>query len=149
MSVPVEADFALIKIGDGATPTEIFSTLCGMRQVGINRTVSTSDRLVRDCAKPNKVASRKVRVAGRQIDLTGSGLTNKSDIAVFDAALGKAKNYKVELYIDDGTDTGALMGTFAAAFVMTAANLSLQEGGDASSEITLASHGDWTWTAAA
>lgn len=147
MSVPVEADFALIKIGDGATPTEVFTTVCGMRQVGINRTVATSDRFVRDCAKPNKIASRKVRTTGKQLDLTGSGLINKTDIAAFDAALGKVKNYKVELYVDDGTDTGTLMGTFAAAFVMTAANLSLQEGGDASSEVTLASHGDWTWTA--
>lgn len=148
MSVPVEADFALIKIGDGAA-TEVFTTICGMRQVGINRTVSSSDRFVRDCAKPNKPAVRKVRVTGKQMDVTGSGLINKTDIAAFDAALGKSKNFKIELYQDDGTDTGLLMGTYAAAFVMTAANKSLQEGGDASSEITLASNGDWTWTAAA
>lgn len=149
MSVPTESDFALIKIGDGATPTEVFANLCGMQSVGINRTVSTTDRQVRDCAKPNKPASRKVRVTGKQLDVTGSGLTNKADIAAFDAALGKVKNYKIELYQDDGTDTGLLTGTFAAAFVMTAANLTLTEGGDAAAEVTLASHGDWTWTAAA
>jgi hypothetical protein len=149
MSVPVEADFALIKIGDGATPTEVFTALCGMRNVTVNRTVSSSDRFVRDCAKPNKIATRKVRVTGKQLDLTGSGLTNKADIAAFDSAIGKVKNFKVELYSDDGTDTGLLQGTFACAFVMTAANLTLTEGGDAASEVTLANHGDWTWTAAA
>lgn len=147
MSLPVEADFALIKIGDGATPTEVFATLCGMRNVSINRTVSSSDRLVRDCTTPGKTPTRRVRVTGKQLDLTGSGLTNKADVAAFDAALGKVKNYKVELYQDDGTNTGVLQGTFAAAFVMTAANLSLTEGGDAASEVTLANHGDWTWTA--
>jgi hypothetical protein len=147
MAVPVEADFALIKMGDGATPTEVFSNLCGMRNVTTNRTVASSDRFVRDCAKPNKIASRKVRTTGKQLDVTGSGLINKTDIAAFDAALGKVKNYKIELYVDDGTDSGALMGTFAAPFVMTAANLTTTEGGDAASEVTLANHGDWTWTA--
>jgi hypothetical protein len=149
MAVPVEADFALIKMGDGATPTEVFANLCGIRDATINRTVSTTDRFVRDCAKPNKPASRKVRVTGKQIDVTGSGLVNKADIASFDTALGKVKNYKIELYQDDGTDTGTLMGTFAAPFVMTAANLTTTEGGDAAAEVTLANHGDWTWTAAA
>lgn len=148
MSVPVEADFALIKIGDGATPTEVFATLCGMKDVNINRTASTSDRFVRDCAKPGKTPTRKVRITGKQLDVTGSGLINKDDIAAFDAALGVVGNYKIELYQDDGTDTGDLMGTYAAAFAMTAANQSISEGGDASAEVTLASHGDWTWTAA-
>ena len=61
-------------------------------------------------------------------------------------ALGLVKNYKVELYQDDGTDTGDLMGTFAGAFMMSAANMSIPRNGAASAEVTLANHGDWTWT---
>ena len=56
------------------------------------------------------------------------------------------KNYKVELYADDGTDAGDLLGTIAGAYKMGAANLNLQRDGDSTSEITLASQGAWTWT---
>lgn len=146
MSLPVEADFALIKIGDGGGP-EVFTIACGIKDVSINRVANTSDRYVRDCAKPGEVPNRKVRTTGKQLDVTGTGYIDKAHVATFDAALGDAKNYKVELYQADGTDAGVLMGTIAAAFVMTAANMSISQDSDSSAEITLASHGAWTWTA--
>lgn len=148
MSVPTEADFALVKIGDGATPTEVFTVLCGLQDTNINRVANTSDRFVRDCAKPGEIPNRKVKTTGKQLDVTGSGLIDKAQIDVFEDALGAAKNYKIELYADDGTDAGDLLGTFAGAFVMTAANMSVPRDGSASAEVTLASHGAWTWTAA-
>ena len=149
MSLPVEADFALIKIGDGATPTEAFTVLCGIRDVNVNRVANTADRFVRDCAKPGEVPVRKIRTTGKQLDVTGSGLIDKAHIEKFEDALGVATNYKIELYIADGTDAGELMGTFAGAFVMTAANISAPQGADSSAEVSLANHGAWTWTAEA
>lgn len=149
MSYPTEADFALIKMGDGATPTEVFTIICGVKDVSVNSTANTNDRFVRDCAKPGAVPKRKVRVTGTQQDVSGSGLIDKTQIAKFMAALGNNKNYKVELYIADGTDTGTLMGTFAGSYMMTAANLQANTDSDSSAEITLASNGDFTWTAAA
>lgn len=148
MSVPNEADFAIIKIGDGATPTEAFAIACGIQDVNINRAVGTQDRYVRDCTKPGEIPDRKVKATGKSLDITGSGLIDKAHIDTFDDALGVVKNYKVECYKDDGTDTGTLLGTFAAAFMMTAANMTVPREGTASAEITLANHGAWTWTAA-
>lgn len=148
MSLPTEADFALIKIGDGESP-EVFTAACGIQDVTINRVANTSDRFVRDCTKPGEVPNRKVKTTGKQLDITGGGLTDKAHVDIFDDALGKVKNYKVELYADDGTDAGDLIGTVAGAFVMTAANMNIPREADASAEITLASHGAWTWTAAA
>jgi hypothetical protein len=148
MSFPVEADFALIKVGDGATPTEAFVIACGIQDVNVNSVANTQDRFTRDCAKPGSIPTRKVKMTGKQLDITGSGLIDKTQITTFQAALGVAKNYKIELYQDNGTDTGTLMGTFAASFMMTAHNMSVPREGTSSAEITLANNGDWTWTAA-
>ncbi|PXW75982.1 phage tail tube protein [Blastomonas natatoria] len=148
MSVPNESDFALIKVGNGASP-EVFAAICGIENVSINRVANTTDRNRRDCAKPGAPGVRRSKTTSKQMDITGTGGVDKADIDAFDDALGVVKNYKVELYKYDGTDTGALMGTFAGAFNLTSANMSLDANGDSSGEITLASDGAWTWTAAA
>lgn len=147
MSVPNEADFGIIKIGDGGG-SETFAIACGIQDVNINETANTSDRFVRDCTKPGEIPNRKVKTTGKQLDVTGSGLIDKAQIAIFRAALGLSKNYKVELYKDDGTDSGTLLGTYAGAFVMSASNMSIPREGNGSAEVTLASNGAWTWTAA-
>lgn len=147
MSEPTEVDFALIKMGDGQS-TEVFTVLCGLRDVTINRGVQSTDRYTYDCAKPNAPGLRKQRVTGKQLDVSGSGLTNADQIEDFETALGKLKNYRVELYADDGTDTGDLIGTYAYASHMTAANMNLTREGQASADVTLPSHGGWTYTPA-
>ena len=148
MSLPTEADFAIIKIGDGATPTEVFAIACGIQDVTINQAVGTQDRFSRDCAKPGEIPNRKVKATGKSLDVTGSGLIDKAQIAIYNSALGVAKNYKIEVYADDGTDTGTLLGTIAGSFMMTASNMSIPREGTASAEVTLANNGAWTWTAA-
>lgn len=148
MSFPTEFDWMLVKMGDGASP-EVFTLICGLQDATVNATANTSDRFARDCAKPGSIPKRKVKVNGMQLDVTGSGLSNATEVPRMLAALGKHKNYTIEGYADDNTDAGDLLGTFAGTFVMTASNLSAPREGDASGEITLASHGDWTFTAAA
>lgn len=146
MSFPVEPDFALLKVGDGAT-TEVFTIACGLQDVNINQVANSQDRFTRDCAKPGSTPVRKTKATGLQLDITGSGLIDKDQITVYNGALGKTKNYKIELYQKDGTDAGILLGTFAGNFMMTATNQSVPTDGSASAEITLANNGAWTWTA--
>jgi hypothetical protein len=148
MSEPTEIDFAIVKMGDGGG-TEAFTTICGLSNVVINRGAQSSDRYVRDCAKPGAVPVRKQRITGKSIEVTGSGLTNADEIERMEDALGTLKNYHVELYKDDGTDAGDLLGTYAFASHMTTANMNLTREGDAQADITLPSHGTWTYTPAA
>lgn len=147
MSLPTEFDFALVKMGDGATP-EVFTAICGLQDGTVNRTVNTQDRFVRDCAKPGEIPERKVKATGRQSDITGTGLTNAAEVSRVEAALGKVKNYKIEVYADDGTDTGDLLGTWSGAFMLTAANNTIPREGTSAFEMTLVSHGAMTWAAA-
>lgn len=147
MSEPTEIDFAIVKMGDGGG-TEVFTTICGITNVVINRSAAASDRYVRDCAKPGAIPTRKQRVTGKSMEVTGSGLTNAVEIPRMEAALGVLKNYHVELYADDGTDAGDLLGTYLFASHLTTANMNLTREGDAQADITLPSHGAWTYTPA-
>lgn len=147
MSVPNEFAFGRLKMGDGDSP-EAFPVLCGIQDIAINKVANTQDRFVRDCDTPNLPGNRKVKSTGKQMDVTGTGLTNKTNVPLFEAALGVVKNYLIECYSDDGTPTGNLEGTYAGAFMLTADNSTLSQEGDSSAEITLASNGAWTWTPA-
>jgi hypothetical protein len=144
MSVPVEFDFAQVRIGDGASP-EVFTVICDLTSVTINETAETQTRRKRDCAKPNKPAARYSRVLGTAWDVTGSGLIDKSQVATLRAALGKHVNYEIPVYADDGTDGGELLGTYSGQAVMTARNISTDREGDSSGEITLEGEGELTW----
>lgn len=148
MSLPVEPDFALIKFGDGATPTEVFTIACGIQDITVNIAVNTNDRFVRDCAKPGEVPYRKVKASGKQMDVTATGLIDKAQLTAYHAAAGVVGNYKIEYYQDDGTDAGDLLGTYAVAAMLTSINQGVPRENTASVELNLASHGAWTWTAA-
>lgn len=146
MSVPQEADFALVKRGNGASP-EVFAVLCGIQDVSITRTANTSDRFVRDCAKPGQVPFRKVKTSGKQMDISAAGLIDVPSLETFEDALGVSENYKIELYADDGTDAGSLLGTISGPFVPTTANTNVPRESAGASEFNLASDGEWTWEA--
>jgi len=146
MSYPNEADFIIVKVGDGATP-EVFTTICGIENATINQTVNTSDRFRRDCAKPGQVPTRKVKVTGKQWDATGSGVVNVDEFPTFDAALGISKNYQIDFGKRDGTDAGEIIGTYAGPAVMTAANINMGDS-EGTNEITLAGEDAIVWTAA-
>lgn len=142
MALPVEADFAVVKIGDGAVP-EVFTLLCGLDNVEINRTANTSDRFRRDCNLPGSVPFRRSRSTGKQIDITASGAVNIPDMPTYLAALGKTGNYRIELgqYVI-GNDAGNVIYQISGPFNLTSANSSV--GDEGSSQITLASDGAWT-----
>jgi len=146
MSYPNEADFIIVKVGNGAEP-EVFTTICGIENATINQTVNTSDRFRRDCAKPGSVPTRKVKVTGRQWDATGSGVVNTDEFGTFNGALGIRKNYQFDFGKRDGTDAGEIIGTYEGPAVMTAANINMGDS-EGTNEITLAGEDEIVWTAA-
>lgn len=147
MSLPTEFDFAILKIGDGESP-EVFTISCGKQDVSMNFVANSSDRFVPDCAKPGEIPFRKAKATGRQADVTATGLTDVSTFGTELALVGTKQNIKVELYADDNTDTGELLGTVSMNALITALNIGASRDGDSSAEIVLASNGAWTWLAA-
>lgn len=145
MSLPTEIDWFLIKMGDGADP-EGFTLICGIQDASISEGVNFDSRYVRDCTKPGEVPVRKVKVSGKQLDISGSGLTNVGEITRLNTALGKIKNYEIEGYADDGTDAGELLVTYAGAFLLSANNINGPRDGTGSADISLNNHGVYTKT---
>lgn len=148
MSVPTEADFMIIKSGNGASPTEVFTAICGVENVSINKTVNASDRFRRDCAKPGIPGVRKNVIGGKSMTITGSGAANIANIEAFEDLLGIPNNYEIDLMQADGSDSGVLLGTYSGPFVMMSDNISADPNGNSSGEITLNSDGVWTYEAA-
>lgn len=148
MSVPVEYDFALIKYSDmEAVPT--FTTLCGVVDISVNQVAETQSRRVRDCAKPNKPGTQKIKIIGTSWNATATGLTNAAiEVAVRADLFAKKVNYRIEYYADDGTDGGDLLGTDAGLAIMNANNKSLPTEADSSQEFTFEGEGDLVYTAA-
>lgn len=146
MSLPTEFDFAVIKFSDGAE-TPVFTISCGKQDFQANFVSNSTDRFVRDCAKPGEVPFRKTKATGKQLDITASGLTDATAFGTELALLGQLVDVKLEYYADDGTDAGSLIGTVDCNMRVNALNVGTPRDGDASSETVLASHGAWTWTA--
>jgi predicted secreted protein len=148
MTLPTEVAFAVIKYGDGADP-EVFAAVCGITNVSINETADTTQRRVRDCATPNKPGTSKSKLNGTSWTISGSGLTNVDQRAVMKSTLfSKFVNYEIELYADDGSDAGALLGTEAGQAVLTTNNMSMDQDGESSLELNLEGQGALVYTAA-
>lgn len=148
MSFPTEADFALIKIQTGTGP-DVFTQFCGIESVSINRSANMTERYRRDCAKPGRPGQRKLRATGNSWQISGSGVQNIAMEATYAGALGVLKNYTVELYRDDDTDAGELLGTYAGTAMMTTQNQTSDQNAEGSTlEITLEGQDDLEWTAA-
>jgi hypothetical protein len=147
MSLPTEFDFALLKIGDGESP-EVFTISCGKNDFTANFVANSTDRFVRDCTTPGEVPKRKPKVTGTQLDITATGLTDVTTFGTEDALVGTKNNVKLEYYTDDGSDSGDLLGTLACNMLVSSLNIGTPRDNESSAEITLASNGAWTWTAA-
>ena len=147
MSVPTEFDFALLKIGDGASP-EVFTISCGKEDITTNFAANSTDRFRRDCTKPGEVPFRVPKVTGKQASVAASGLTDATTFGTEIDLLGTKPNIKVEYYTDDGTDAGVLLGTLAMNALVTAMSIGAPRNSDSTASINLESNGEWTWTAA-
>ncbi|WP_313437288.1 phage tail tube protein [Novosphingobium sp.] len=148
MSEPNSADFALIKIQTAAGPPAVLALLCGIEGVTINRTAQTNETYRRDCAKPNRPGGRKLRVTGSSWSISGTGSDNIDLETEMTDAFGVRKTYAIELYRDDGTDGGDLIGTYGGTALMTTRNQSYSQDSAGTAEITLEGEGALTWTAA-
>lgn len=150
MSFPTEADFAAIKIKTAEGPPAVYLLLCGIESISINRSANMSERYRRDCAKPGRPGQRKLRATGNSWQISGSGVQNIELEATYAGALGVLKDYQVELYRDNDTDAGELLGTYAGTAMLTTQNQTSDQNAEGSSqEITLEGQDDLVWTPAA
>lgn len=70
-------DFYLL-VGDGATPTEVFTFACIFNSIDSNKTADTEDAMILDCDDPTLLPARTTTVKMINWDIEGSGLLDPS-----------------------------------------------------------------------
>lgn len=148
MSLPNSADLALVKVQTAPGPPAVFTLLCGIDSASIARAVQQSETYRRDCAKPNRPGQRKLRVTGTSWSITASGADNVDIEDVYSDCFGVRKVYHFELYKDDDTDAGELLGTYAGTAIMTTRNQGYTQDASGTTEVTLEGEGLLVWTEA-
>lgn len=142
----VKGTYVDIAIGNGADP-EVFSILCGITTRQLTERANTRDRFTRDCADPEDVPIRSIIATGKQWDITGSGLFNRSQRAVLDTCVGHIKNYR---FIVSEPETDEISdGYYAGAAMMTDKVIGGADADDVTLSTTIASDGVWVWVDAA
>lgn len=137
-SIPFQ-DFA-VYIGDGQSPTEGFTKVCGLRTRGFSRTSETSQSGLLDCADESLPMATATNVVSKNSELTGSGVAEADDFLLLDDAYesGASTNFRI-----GSPDPSKFywQGAFLVT-TLTATADKTSEGGRVTFDLTLTSDGD-------
>lgn len=138
----------LVQIGDGATPTEVFSHDCLINtERGIQFQSETNRQVIPDCAVPDGIAWSVVNKDSLSATITGSGMLHTASVPDwaewFDGDSGK--NVRVLL---NGVTAANGGGHWAGSFKLTGWEVTGARNEKATVSVTLESDGPVTWVAA-
>ncbi len=135
----------ILKIGDGATPTEAFTLICGIMAKTVTLSSSVVENKIPDCdeSKPMTIF--------RNIDDNTMEVTASGTLDVTPASFGKLRAWKassgsknIQLIIDKPSDEGG--GMWEGSFVMPTLKFDVKHADITSFDLTLQSNGVVTWT---
>ncbi len=149
MAKPKTASWSrlLVQLGDGATPTEVFTAPCALITKGLSFSAETSDSNVPDCDNPDLPSWVERNVRALSAEITGAGrlaLSAQSPWRTWFMG-GEAKNVRIKLDVPLA-DGG---GHYAGKFRLTRLNFTGNESeGKIGVEVTMVSDGEVAWVAA-
>ncbi|MFG1276553.1 phage tail tube protein [Xanthobacter autotrophicus] len=128
----------LIKLGDGATPTEAFDFPCGLTTNGLNRSGETNDVTVPDCDDPDAPAWTEREVSTMSWEASGSGILAAESVEVWDDwfSSGIAKNVQVDV---GSVGTGR---RYTGRALLTSYNITGERGQKVTVEVTISGDGE-------
>lgn len=130
----------LIKVGDGATPTEVFETYCSINaERGVTFTAGTNDQEVIDCADLEAIAWVLREKTNLSASITGSGTVNTPDVGDFFDWLVSPDSKNCKVIIDVPSADGGVI--FSGKFHMTEFSVTGNRGEKMQASISLASDG--------
>lgn len=86
----VKGQHIIVQMGDGATPTEVFTTICGITEKGLEQTASTSEETIWDCADQDAPPKVVRDVQSTDWSISASGQVDSSGLAALDTAFTAA-----------------------------------------------------------
>lgn len=140
----IRGTYFSLMLGNGATPTEVFAALCGITTRTFTGQVNTNDVFTRDCALPENVPIRRVIATGKQWELSGEGVLNRSDLEAIQAELGAISNWR--LLFTEPADDEVYQGYWAGAFMLTNLQVTGEDANFANISITLTSDSEVLFT---
>lgn len=130
----------LIKVGDGATPTEVFETYCTINaERGITFTAGTNDQDIPDCENPDAIAWVVREKTNLSASITGSGVLDTGDVQDFFDWKTSPDPRNVKVIVDVPAGDGGV--TFTGAFHLTEFSITGNRGDKMQASISLSSSG--------
>lgn len=150
MAVPTTALGTKFRVllGDGGTPTELFTAFCGLTAKSINFQTNTNEFFVPDCDDPDAPAWREIAKSGRFVSIAGEGIMdfgNAFERYMAAYADPDPVNARIEIAIP-AVDNG---GYWEGAFLLTNFQVTGNDGEKITTSIALESDGAVTWVPAA
>lgn len=139
----IRGTYFVLSMGDGGSPTENFTALCGIKTRDFTAQANTTDNFTRDCADPEDVPIRRLIVTGKQWSLTGDGDLNRANIDTIIAAIGVTKNYR--FYWTEPTDDEVFAGYFEGPAIMVNHKIGGNDDAYATLSIQMESDGEWAF----
>lgn len=133
----------LIKIGDGVTPTEGFTTLCGLRSKTLTINNAEVDVTSADCDAPGGPLWTEVMEGVKRVTVSGNGYfkdeANEATLTTLAMADTPIGNFQI--IVPD-------FGTFEGAFLVSSVEYGGEQEDGVTYSLSLASSGEVTFTAA-
>ena len=127
----------LIKLGNGASPTEVFAAPCALTTKSFNRSASVNEFNIGDCDTPDDPMWTERVVSALSSTVSGSGTLAQEALASYEAFFADPDGRNVQILINFGTSPK----TYQGKYVMTTFNITGEQDGLIQVEIELQSSG--------
>lgn len=128
----------IVRLGDGASPVEVFAAPCGFNSKSFNRSKSFGETTVPNCPDDDAPAWTERDVQSMSATISGEGVLAKQAVARWEAAFAAevSTNCEVELIYPDGDSE-----LYTGAFHLESFEISGTRGERVTANITLQSDG--------
>lgn len=133
----------LVQIGDGTTPTEVFSNLCGLNSKAMTINNASIDVTTPDCTTPGGALWTETLNGTKNFTVTGDGFFEDSASELRMNTVAMAADNKCNFKV-----TVPAFGTYAGAFRIVSLEFGGETEGGVTYSISLESTGAVTFTAA-
>lgn len=135
-----------ILLGNGATPTEVFSAFCGLTEMALTVNIETNTTNVPDCLDPDLPSWLETDIVSQQMTLTGNGVLDTDAMQEYQDWFMTGDQRNVRWFRD--LTAGAGGGYFQAPAILTSYEETGQRGQRWNVAIGVTLNGKPTFTAA-
>ena len=141
--ITVAASKMIVKLGDGATPTEVFTAPCGMTTKGLNITKNTNEVNVPDCDDPDAPVWVERGVVSMSAEISESGILAMESLEDWLTFLDSTISRNVQVWLDvPASEHG---GHWNGKFLLTGFNVTAEQGNKVQAAVTMQSDGPVAW----